>query len=1021
MKAVKFLPASYSAALLFAALLPSAFAQTAAPASPAAAPAALPQDETLVLSPFVVSSASESGYQATETLAGMRVRTNLKDVGAAIDVLTDSFLNDVGAVDMNDALKYVANMQYASFPGAQDASNASQWFSSSYISRGIVGSTVLIDFFPTGSVPIDRYNTENLTMMRGPNAILFGIGSPSGIVGASTKRALLNRNVRSVRFMTDTNESMRTEFDFSQVLIPDKLALRLAAVFSDRHTDQNPSLERRNAVFGTATWKPFKKTMITVNAENGIRNRLFVQNQVTMDAYTPWVLAGKPMVTSRIGFPATGAAYSTAVGSGLQNQSNGSYLVQIHGSDLPIMDWRGMARGSQWGNMVPGTAAYTPGTMLNTDRSVMDNISFTPDNTIVPLNANILGDNNRNDLNYQTKSIFIEQNILRDLDLELAWNQFTSDYLFKIHAYSNNAKIFVDPNVYLPNGAANPYAGMPYIETGTGGNGMRETGSEDKYITKRATLSYRLDLDKKKIFGNVGFGDYRLAGLAQDANYTQKLLSTRLVNVTPVPGNPTANPLNQAANRVSHRYYLQPGESGFRIIDPLLVSQPNLPGAPAANNGPIKIEERMSDESPRNNRQDTESFVVAVQGAWWKSKDDSYSHLTGMYGWRQDTQRNAAQSFTRNAQGEYSVPVTPHRAYDLIEPNGVWGTPTEFTARTKSYNATFRPISPVRLFYNFSDIFRAPAANFFDVWGNPLRSAFGETEDYGIKLDLFKERVFLSVTKYKTTVVDTTQDNTGSLREPINQLYQAIQTNGAPSSSESAIISEQLDNLIRPFSYRDDGSEGYEVALTASPLKNWNMRLTFGTQKTIVAAAFDDWVPYFEEFRPLWQKYSTVGLVTTSAGYTTVADAIARADQRLIDQRSIIGQQPTDQRGENSSFNTTYSFTEGRLRGLRVGGGYRWASANVLGYARDASGNLDREKPFKGAEEFMMDLNLAYTFKFGAAKKYAWDIQLNVYNLLDDTDIKYRQAVDNGQGMPVITRTYLPEPRTFQLTNTIRF
>src|SRR5688572_31696636 len=422
------------AALLFAALLPAAFAQTA-PAPTAATPPPA-EEPTLVLSPFVVSSETESGYQATETLAGMRVRTNLKDVGAAIDVLTDSFLNDVGAVDMNDALKYVANMQYAAFPGSQDVSNASQWFSASYISRGIVGSTVLVDFFPTGAVPIDRYNTDNLTMMRGPNAILFGIGSPSGIIGASTKRAQLNRNIRSVRFMTDTNESMRTEFDFSQVLIPDKLALRIAAVFSDKHADQDPSLDRRNAVFGTATWKPFKKTMVTVNAENGIRNRLFVQNHVTMDAYTPWVLAGKPMVTSRIGFPATGAAYSTAVGSGLQNQSTGSYLVQIQGSNLPIMDWRGMARGALWGNVFPGTATYTPGVMLNTDRSAMDNISFTEQNAITPINGNIMLDNNRNDLNYQNKSVFIEQKILRDLDLELAWNEFSSDYIFFVKGYS---------------------------------------------------------------------------------------------------------------------------------------------------------------------------------------------------------------------------------------------------------------------------------------------------------------------------------------------------------------------------------------------------------------------------------------------------------------------------------------------------------------------------------------------------------------------------------------------------------
>ncbi|HEX2860099.1 MAG TPA: TonB-dependent receptor plug domain-containing protein, partial [Lacunisphaera sp.] len=419
---------------LLAALLPLAAVAQTAPSAPVGDVAA--RDEVIVLSPFVVSSESENGYLATETLAGMRIRTNLKDVGAAVDVLTESFLNDVGATDMNDALKYVANMQYADFPSTSDASNASQWFSASFVSRGIVGSTVLTDFFPTGSVPIDRYNTENLTMMRGPNAILFGIGSPSGIVGASAKRALFSRNQGSVRFQTDTHETMRTELDVNRILIPDKLAIRIAALASDKRTSQEPSLDRRNAVFGTVTYKPWTRTTITANIEEGKRDRVHVQNHVVMDAYTPWVLAGKPMVTSRVGFPATGPAYSTGVGSGLQNQSTGSYLVYIENDpSLPVMDWRGMARGSQWGNMVPGTAAFTPGTMLNTDRDQMNNIGFNAANAIVPLESNIFGGLNRNDQVYDSKSVFIEQNLARDLDLELAWNEFTSDYLFRIHAY----------------------------------------------------------------------------------------------------------------------------------------------------------------------------------------------------------------------------------------------------------------------------------------------------------------------------------------------------------------------------------------------------------------------------------------------------------------------------------------------------------------------------------------------------------------------------------------------------------
>lgn len=1034
------LPRTIGVALAAVASLPALCGQTTTPA-----PTAQPPEDVIMLSPFIVSAETEQGYQATETLAGMRIRTNLKDTAAAIDVLTDEFLNDVGAIDMNDALKYVANMEYASYQST-DQSNASQWFSSSYISRGITGSTVLLDFFPTGSVPIDRYNTENLTLMRGANAILFGIGNPSGIIGASSKRAYLTRNLRTVRLLADTNNTLRSEFDFSQVLIENKLALRVAAVFSDKHTDQKPSLERRNAVFGTVTYKPFSGTTLTVNAENGIRNRLFVQNHIIMDAYTPWVLAGKPMVTTRNGwtaalypfFPQTGPTYSTAVGSGLQNTSSGAYLVKIENDpSLPVMDWRGMARGSQWGNMYVGSAAYTPGVMLNSDRDVLNNVSFYPSTAILPLNLNVFGDTNRNDLDYQRKTVTIEQQLLPDLDLELAWNEFTSNYLFKIHAYSNAAKIFADPNVYLPNGQPNPYAGMPFVDTGNGGNGMRQTGSLEKYITKRATLSYRLNLDDKKIFRHIGLGEYRFGGLAQDANYTQKLLSTRIVNVTPVNGNATTNALNQGANRVSHRYYLTPGsDNTFKLLSPPTQAQPTVAGVPAnllgsgANpTGAITLEERMADESPRNNRQDTKSYVAALQGSWWESRDRSFYHLTALYGWREDSQRNHAQSFARNSLGEYLVPVTPHRAYDLIEPNGVWGTPSKVTAHTKSYNVMFRPIRQVRLFYNYSDIFRASAANFFDVWGNPLRAAYGDTEDYGVKLDLFNERVFLSATRYETAQRDSTIDNTGTIREPIQQLLNGIVNNaGLPanqqvgpvaSATELQQITDLQEYLIRPFAYRDDSTEGYEFAVTASLTSNWNARLTYGIQKTTVSAAANEWVPYHEQYLPFWEKFASNRLVNQNdPNYSTVAHAIQRAQQRLVDYRSLVGQQPGDQRGRNSSFTTSYRFTDGVLRGFRVGAGYRWASSNVIGYARNSSGNLDRDRPFRGRQEFATDATVGYSHKFA---RFTWDVQLNVFNLLDDQRIRAYQAVDNGQGQPLIARTYLPEPLTVQLTNTITF
>ncbi len=57
------------------------------------------EEEVYELSPFTVQASEDTGYRATSTLAGTRIRTDLKDVGSALSVVTEAFLEDTGAVD----------------------------------------------------------------------------------------------------------------------------------------------------------------------------------------------------------------------------------------------------------------------------------------------------------------------------------------------------------------------------------------------------------------------------------------------------------------------------------------------------------------------------------------------------------------------------------------------------------------------------------------------------------------------------------------------------------------------------------------------------------------------------------------------------------------------------------------------------------------------------------------------------------------------------------------------------------
>src|SRR5262245_32692612 len=51
-------------------------------------PAGTTTEPTIVLSPFEVVAEEDSGYKATSTLAGTRLRSELKDLAASISVVT---------------------------------------------------------------------------------------------------------------------------------------------------------------------------------------------------------------------------------------------------------------------------------------------------------------------------------------------------------------------------------------------------------------------------------------------------------------------------------------------------------------------------------------------------------------------------------------------------------------------------------------------------------------------------------------------------------------------------------------------------------------------------------------------------------------------------------------------------------------------------------------------------------------------------------------------------------------------
>ncbi len=252
----------------------------------------LGEDEVFELSPFMVSAEDSTGYQARSTLAGTRIKTNLKDLGAAISVVTEEFLDDTGSTGIEDFLQYTGSTEIGgpegNYSGAIDS--GSTYFtdieeranpSQTARVRGIGEPNFTRNYFST-DIPIDRYNTSGITISRGANSLLFGLGSAAGVIenGVKFPTVGVNRNRYDIRF--DGHGTTRGSFNIDRTVIEDRLAIKVSGLYDDTQYAQDPAseLERRAYLaFNAVLLKNensdfFGKTVLRGNFEAGEIDRI---------------------------------------------------------------------------------------------------------------------------------------------------------------------------------------------------------------------------------------------------------------------------------------------------------------------------------------------------------------------------------------------------------------------------------------------------------------------------------------------------------------------------------------------------------------------------------------------------------------------------------------------------------------------------------------------------------------------------------------------------------------------------
>lgn len=190
-----------------------------------------PREDPTVLSPFVVQTSNDDGYTVRKTLSATRLATDISDLPFTLNALSDSFLKDIGAFDIGEALRYL-NVN-------EDSSVAfSSNVSSSFVTRGLPADVLLNGFqVPGGFVPTARVAVDRIEVLEGPASLLYGTMDPGGVINIVAKRPTVKPRYA---FETSVGDEgvRRGSFDVGGPLLASGL-MRYRLLASDARADSH--------------------------------------------------------------------------------------------------------------------------------------------------------------------------------------------------------------------------------------------------------------------------------------------------------------------------------------------------------------------------------------------------------------------------------------------------------------------------------------------------------------------------------------------------------------------------------------------------------------------------------------------------------------------------------------------------------------------------------------------------------------------------------------------------------------
>ena len=1036
-------------AALLSGFVPAALAQSApaaadpvrpSPSDPTArkvttestSPAQPPTGKSIIeLSPFILNEQAGTGYAATETLSGTRLRTDLKDVSASLSILTPEFLQDLGVTSFDKALEYTpsVNLDHGDASNGGVALRAGNGQSVSI--RGFVGNvtsdlSLSNDFFSLYGTT-DIYNTERVTLSLGPNALLIGVGNPQGAVVTSTKRAKFGKPSTKLSFQGDRWDSHRAALDHNQPLIANRLAFRLNGLFDRQREFRGTEGKHQERVTLSLVAQPWKNTKVTVNHENydlAINNASLVWG--FDGAALAWMAAGKPVA----------------------DNDPRNYLLTTNAQTQILV------RGLNLTN--PLVNARTQRTLPN---AIFGGVSSTSYSSMRPWetfglsqDTYLYGGTRENPPNHQRGSwthLFVEQKLAPNLYLELAGARARHH---RDLDQNNLTALTIDPNPRLSDSSPNPGYLVPYHESGV----LLFRGEDSDSDEYRATLSYEFDLSRRSQW----LGSHGVSLLGQTGTSYSTQNGMRAYNLGTVGRAGWGNTAVANLNWLRVRHYFRNGNvPEFWTTTDLIKhaaqisAYGNLRGAAENDRAPVDLR-LLPASSPVLNKVTTDSLSFGWQARWLQER------LVTLFGYRTDHITSYGAPTSQNlilpeTLGKSSSAAYDYRFFDFVRDVRPTLLSNDAQGLSRTFGGTFHAFRWLSLGYSQSNNFTPNTTTLPTALGTSYPNPSGETRDFSASFYLLDNKLSIRLTRFDTTAIDQSYA-TGSKFAGARQILQRLQDN-YKTAGDSHFRAMQIQYPVQygsPFDVRDTKATGWELTAVYNPTRQWRVALSGSSNKNTLVTDDEYAGPYFAtdtafEGLGTWRKFADelqkVASGTASGSFDLnpansadrqraqtdatfirlTADSLERSyrdGQQLIGRNLI-------RNGGQYNFNglTAYDFTEGRLKGWTMGGNFRWRSAPIVGYRRTLDPNgrpglLSVKQPIMGADHW--DFGALIGWKHKLSPKVNIRVQLNIQNLLNETDPLLTSVDTDTNGVYGTAHAAVPvyytlrRPRNFVLSTT---